>query len=156
MIYILHLKHILMYNKSMHRLRIEAYFLICLTIVVTILFFKGTMYKTQYYGLDRNLTFEAFFWVLPISLFGFYLFVLKYGIIRSILMTFLISFVSIIFTHTCFRHFMNLIEKLDHQRTPLGWQFKYKWLQLELMGIFMVLGTELSLTMAKVLKSKNK
>lgn len=58
-------------------------------------------------------------------------------------MILLIFFITTIVVGHCFSPLKAILEKADHQVTPLGWQFKYKWLQLEAIGILMVIGIEL-------------
>jgi len=127
----------------MNRIKIEIYFLQILSFIVFILFLKVPMYKTEYYGLDANYTFETIMWILFGCLLVFNHVVLKYKIWSNILISPFIAFVAALISGSIFYSAIAKLVEMDHEVTPLGWHFKYKWLVLLLTGIWLIILTEI-------------
>jgi len=126
------------------RQKIELYFILILFAISLLLFFKVTMYKTEYYGLDTNPIFSFIKWILLGCLFIFNYKIIKYKIWINIIITILISTLSNLTASSLIETIIEKFVEFENQTTPYGWQFKYKWFELLLIGICMVILTEIT------------
>lgn len=127
----------------MKRYRVEFYFLLFLMVITLVLFFQVTMYKTEFYGIDTNPIYNTVYWIVILCLFAFNHFVLVYKIWLNLILTCLIVFISVSSTMWLSSKIIQALVQMDNQVTPYGWHFKYKWFELSLIGIMIVILTEL-------------
>ena len=111
--------------------------LVVVTIWVTILFFAVTIYKTEVYFLDDNPYYEATQTVLLVLAFIYAHFFLTKKFLLNIILTLIVFFIAWIISVGSISYLMSYLMKID-KITPLGWTFKYRWLDLLMINVLLL------------------
>lgn len=126
----------------MSRFKLEGIFVLAITAVAVLLFFVAPMDKLAYMGIETNLLFSIMLYVMIGFMIAFNYYVLDYAFWLNLVTVILIVVLSRFMAHIVVQLVVFRLEQADQQQTPLGWQFKYKWLELGAAGLFMVIWTE--------------
>ena len=125
----------------MKRIRIEIIFLIVLGGILTVLYFNTTVHKLEYISGPPG--YMIILMAMLLGYFAFNHFVLKQRIRINIIYSVLTYLISTIISVRIFVLIMDYLERMDQQMTPLGWQYNYKWYELLIVGLLLVISTEL-------------
>jgi hypothetical protein len=126
----------------MKRWKIEVAFIGLMSTLSLVCFYAVTLYKHEYYGANSNPIFNVCFFSMLIYVMVFHRLILKYSIIGTFFISLLIFVFSSILSHFLQWYIVSELESIDNQVTPLGWQFKYRWLVLFFMSVITVAATE--------------
>ncbi|RBL93329.1 hypothetical protein [Chitinophaga flava] len=97
-----------------------------------------TMHKTEVWLLDTNPYYGTTLWVLYfLSLFYAYFFVTR-NIFLNLLITSLLFMVSFFIAFESVEVLMNYLIKMDKGKTPLRWTFKYRFLDIAIINVLLL------------------
>ena len=115
------------HKQKMIEFKIKRLFFILICIVSLVMLNTIPIYKTEFFGLDRNTYYDVLILIIIILFFTYNLIILKTKLLKNLLYTtisILISYPVSWFTTSLI---IGIFVRLDNQITPLGWQFKYLW-----------------------------
>ena len=138
----------------MKRLKLELTFLLLLSGLLWFLSKEIPIHKVEYIELDWN---PGYKWTAIGIFIGFAIFnhfALKFNIYLNVIYSVLAGFLSFWCAKFINYSLIGLFVKLDNQKTQLGWEFKYKWMDLFFFAILLILMTEFIST--KLHKEKTK
>ncbi|WP_212001169.1 hypothetical protein [Chitinophaga sp. HK235] len=122
--------------------KIIAINLVLLAIWTYILMSFVTMYKTEVWLLDINPFYGTTLWVLYfLALFYAYFFVTR-NIFLNLLITSLLFVVSFFIAFESVEVLMDYLIKKDKGKTPLGWTFKYRFLDIVIVNVLLLRSLE--------------
>jgi hypothetical protein len=113
--------------------------LILLAVWTWILMTFVTMYKTETWLLDINPFYGGTLWVLYFLALLYVHFFITRNIILNLLITSLLFAVSHFIAFELIEKFMNYLMKNDKGKTPLGWTFKYRFLDIFIVNVLLFL-----------------
>ncbi len=125
-----------------YRLKLEIIFIASLVVVTLILSQMVTLYKTEYIGLDWNPWYVCFLLGICIAFLLFNITVLGIRVVPNLVYSGFAAILLLPSSIFCVQLWVAHLEKLDNGVTPLGWQFQYKWLELLVFGVLLMVGTE--------------
>lgn len=125
--------------------------IVIVTVWIMILFFFAPIHKTEVIFLDIN----PFYSSTLLTLYFFMLlyahfFTTKISLLNYIVTTIIFS-LALILSIKSVDGFMTLLTKLDQNKTPLGWAFRYRWIDFFLTNLFTLILLELR---SKIYSSK--
>ena len=127
----------------MSRYKIEFIFILILIFLSAVLFFNMQMDKLAYYEMDRNVMYDT----IVCGMIGYILiynhFIFKYKIWLNLLFAGIVVKTAVIISDPLFRITIQEFVKHGNNIKPIGWEFNYKWFELLLVGILLVLLTEM-------------
>ncbi len=124
----------------MNRFKIEGIFILILTVVTAILFNYVPMDKLTYYDMgSTNYVYTGILYLTIACLIAFNYYVLDYPIWLNIVVTVVFTIIS--------RYAAKWIVGSIVNKLNIAWPFQYKWLELLVVGVIMILLTELILWM---------
>ncbi|MEL7005997.1 MAG: hypothetical protein AAFN93_25205 [Bacteroidota bacterium] len=137
----------------MKRFSAELLFLFFFSGLLWILSREIPIHKVEFMGIDLN---PGYKWTAIVIFFLFIVFnqfVLNQKFLINIVYSILVG--SFLFLVACLLNYflIEFMTELDNQVTPLGWQFKYKWLDLLFFAILSIISTEM---ISKRIKNKSK
>jgi len=100
-----------------------------------------TIYKTEVYFIDSNPFYGWTLWVLYLGALLYAHFFVIRNIILNLLVTTLLFLALRFFTIRLVDTFMNYLMVKD-QRTPLGWTFKYRFLDVFILTMLLLVSLE--------------
>lgn len=126
----------------MKRQQIIPINLVLLAIWTWMLMTYVTIYKTEVWLLDVNPYYDATIWVLYfLALVYAHFFVTRNTLLNLIITTLLFKiFLAIGFELVA--SYMHYLEKADKGKTPLGWTFKYRFLDIAIVNVLLLLAFE--------------
>jgi len=117
--------------------------IILITLWTYILFSYITIYKTESWLLDINPYYKATLIVLYASALLYVQFYITPQKMLNLVITTFLFFVTWHFTSLIVDAYVGHLVKLDNQYTPLGWEFKYRFLDMFITNIAMLLLLEI-------------
>jgi|GEM_PF-4591025 hypothetical protein len=124
-------------------------------LVSLLLFMKVNMNKNEYYDMDTSLIFTIVMCMLISSAFVFNHYFLRYTIWLNVIITCIIFKLSVIITNKLMWLALRKIETLNAENLPLGWQYNYKWFEFLVVGLIMVVISELVFNIKKTIVQAN-
>ncbi|WP_143011365.1 hypothetical protein [Chitinophaga filiformis] len=116
--------------------------LILLAIWTWILVSFVQMYKTEVYFIDSNPFYSCTLWILYGAALLYAHFFVTGKIIQNLLITSLLFLILHFFSVRLVDIFMDYLMAKD-QKTPLGWTFKYRFLDIFILDVFLLLALEI-------------
>ena len=116
--------------------------LILLAIWTWILVSFVQMYKTEVYFIDSNPFYSCTLWLLYAAAILYAHFFVTKKIIQNLLITSLLFLILHFFSVRVVDLFMNYLMAKD-QKTPLGWTYKYRFLDIFILNVFLLLAFEI-------------
>ncbi|QHI34739.1 hypothetical protein IMCC3317_00830 [Kordia antarctica] len=116
-------------------------FFIVVSVVAIVLFKTTAMDKMTYFAFDFGRTFNYLHGNLALLLYFFILniFLHKKHFLKAFLYTILTIVISSILALFTFAILMNILQYVDQQRTPLGWQFNYQWFSMIFLSLYLII-----------------
>src|SRR6478609_315169 len=115
----------------MNRFKIEVFFVLVLAVVTSLLFFFVPMDKLSFYDMQTNYLFSAILYIIIGCLIAFNYYVLEYAFWLNLVMVVLQSIIARFISYTVLRLMVYKLNEFE--------KFQYKWLELLVIGITMVL-----------------
>lgn len=115
--------------------------LILVAILTWILVSFVKIYKTEVYFIDSNPFYSCTLWILYAAALLYAHFFVTRKIVVNLLITTLLFLVLHFFTVRVVDTFMDYLMAKD-QKTPLGWTFKYRFLDIFILNVFLLLAFE--------------
>ncbi len=128
----------------MKRKQIIAINLLLLSIWTWILVSFVKIYKTEVYFIDWNPFYSRTLWVLYLGALLYAHFFITRKMIFNLLITTVLFLILHFFTVRVVDTAMDYLMSRD-QKTPLGWTFKYRFLDVFVLNIFLLLAFEIVL-----------
>ena len=100
------------------------------------------MYKTEVYFIDSNLFYSCTLWILYAAALLYAHFFVAGKIIQNLLITTLLFLILQFFSVRLVNIFMDYLMAKD-QKTPLGWTYKYRFLDIFILNVFLLLAFEI-------------
>lgn len=137
----------------MSRVQCELLFLVGLSILTYVLFSTVTIYKTEFFIFSSwNPTYMWTFIGINILYILFNHFVIEMSFIKNLLYSFVSIVLLFVLSFLIVNAILGYLDHLDNLKSPLGWQFQYRWFELFVYGFLLVVSTEVY---GKKLKKKS-
>ena len=126
--------------KPQHK--IELIFLLVLTVILYCTSFVSPIDKVGFMWPTYHLAYNSLLILIVIAFGNFNHFVLRLKLLPNLFYTLGVSLVLWIIAHHINNAFISFLRKLDNPITPLGWEFNYRWLDLLVVALLLVVVTE--------------
>lgn len=132
-------------------------YLFILFVLSFFLFFKVTMSKNTYYGLDNSGLYHALVWLSIVFMLALNHFYAKYKLVYNLVLTYLLSRLSLYCTHLVFRMYHLPLDKFFKKGLPQYWYWNFKWFELFVFALVLIVLLELSFyLLRKILKGRER
>jgi hypothetical protein len=132
----------------MSRFKLEGIFILVLALITALLFFFVPMDKLSFYDLQTNYLFSAILYLIIGCVIAFNYYVLEYAFWLNLVIVVLLSILARFISFTILRLMVYKLNEVE--------KFQYKWLELLVIGVAMVLLSEVGLlVISKFPKSNN-